>query len=65
MLNLVELQKELVSMFIPATVFRAVVPEYPKNPDSVFVEERQHSVIKDVGCGQGCPVRIDFGKSNV
>jgi hypothetical protein len=53
-------------MFIPAAaVLRAVVPEYPEHPNPMFVEERQYAVIKEVGCGQGCAVRIAFGKSNV
>jgi hypothetical protein len=30
-------------MFVSATaVFRAVVSEYPENPDSMFIKERQH-----------------------
>ena len=66
MLDLVELQEELVCMFVPLpTIFGTVVAEHPEHPDAMFIEEWQQPIVEKVSCSQGCPVKVDLCKTNI
>ena len=64
MINVVHGEVELVLMALGTTKIRCAIGQRTRQPDAVFIVERYHAVIEDLGRGSRRLAMIELGRSS-
>ena len=64
-IDVLDREVELVVVAFTAAEFGATIGQHPRQPDSVLIIERHHSIVEDLGRGDWCLAIIELGEGDL